>query len=392
MDYRYNRAWAEIDLDAISNNVREVRRITKPNAEIMGIVKADGYGHGAMEVANTLIENGVSRLGVAILDEAIQLRKNGIKVPILVLSYTDPRRAKELIKYDITQTIYSHELAKYLSEVALAENATIKVHVKVDTGMGRVGFLPGYSAVKDVMKISALKGLIVEGLFTHFAQADTEDRTYTLNQFEMFMSIVNELKRVGIHIPILHVANSGAIIQYPSMHLDIVRAGIILYGHYPSAYTRKYNLNLKPAMTLKAGVNMVKTVEKDTCISYGSTYKTDSKRTIATITIGYADGYSRLLSNKSKVLINGEFAPIVGNICMDQCMADVTHFEKKPGIGDEVVLFGSQMNNSITCEELADIMGTINYEIISLVGKRVPRIYIKNGEVVNVLNYICPDN
>lgn len=379
MDYRYNRAWAEIDLDAIENNVKEIRRITNPHAEIMGIVKADGYGHGANEVANTLIQNGVTRLGVAILDEAIQLRKNGIKVPILVLSYTDPRRASELIQYDITQTIYSHELAKELSDIAVSKNSKIKVHVKIDTGMGRVGFLPGYSAVLDVIKISELKGLIVEGLFTHFA--DTDNVEYTKSQFEKYMSIVTELMRVGIHIPIKHVANSGAIIQYPDMHLDMVRAGIILYGHYPSPEAEICKINLKPAMTLKAGVNMVKTVEKNTAISYGCTYVTDSEKKIATITIGYADGYSRLLSNKARVLINGEYAQIVGRICMDQCMADVTGLKTTPNIGDEVVLFGSQEGKSIGCEELSKMMGTINYELICLVGKRVSRIYFKDGKL-----------
>lgn len=386
MDYRYNRAWAEIDLDAIESNVKEVRRITNSHAEIMGIVKADGYGHGANEVANTLIQNGATRLGVAILDEAIQLRKNGIRVPILVLSYTDPRRANELIDYDITQTIYSHELAKELSDAALSRNAKIKIHVKIDTGMGRVGFLPGYSAVLDVLKISELKGLIVEGLFTHFA--DTDNTEYTKEQFQKFMSIVIELMRVGIHIPIKHVANSAAIIQYPEMHLDMVRAGIILYGHHPSNVTKSYNVTLTPAMTLKAGVNMIKTVEKGTAISYGCTYVTDSEKKIATITIGYADGYSRLLSNQARVLINGEYAQIVGRICMDQCMADVSGLTKSPCIGDEVVLFGSQNGKRIDCEELSNIIGTINYEFICLVGKRVPRIYIKDGKIVNVMSYL----
>ncbi|MCX7749020.1 MAG: alanine racemase [Clostridia bacterium] len=388
MDYKFNRAWAEVSLDAISHNVREIRRITNKKAEIMGVVKADAYGHGVMEVARTLLNNGVTRLAVSMLDEAIQLRKNGIEVPILILSYTDPRRADEIILNDVTQAVFSHDLATALSDAAIRLNRNVKIHIKIDTGMTRVGFMPGYSAVKNVIEISKLPRIIIEGLFTHFASADESDKTYTHLQFERFMSICNELNRIGVYIPIKHVANSAAIMEFPEMHLNMVRPGIILYGLYPSVEVDKSKLDLKPAMTLKANVVLVKDVEKDTPISYGRIFTTKRTSKIATIPIGYADGYTRLLTNKGRVLANGGFAPIVGKICMDQCMIDVTDLEKGVRVGDEVVLFGKQGEQEIKVEEVAAQIGTINYEVVCIIGKRIPRVYLSQGEILNVLNYL----
>lgn len=388
MNYKLNRAWAEIDLDNIAHNMREIRRITNKRAEVMGVVKADAYGHGVMEVTRTLLANGASRLAVSMLDEAIQLRQNGIDVPILVLSYTDPVRAEEIIQNEITQTVFSHDLAKALSDAAVRLKRSIKIHIKIDTGMTRVGFMPGYSAVKNVLEICKLPGIIVEGLFTHFASADEADKSYTYMQFERFMSIVSELGRVGVHIPVKHVCNSAGIIEFPEMHLDMVRPGVIIYGMYPSEEVDRSKIELKPAMTLKANVVLVKEVERDTCISYGRIFKTCRDSRIATIPIGYADGYTRLLSNKGKVLVNGETAPIVGRICMDQCMIDVTDLCREVRAGDEVVLFGRQETAEIAVEEVAEQIGTINYEIVCLIGKRVPRAYIQGGRVVNVLNYL----
>lgn len=388
MDYMINRAWAEVDLDAIAHNVREIRRITSKKAEIMGVVKADGYGHGVMEVARTLLDNGVSRLAVSMLDEAIQLRKNGITVPILILSYTDPKRAEEIILNDVTQTVFSHDLARALSEAAVKLNKSIRIHIKIDTGMTRVGFMPGYSAVKNVVEISKLPGIIVEGLFTHFASADEKDKSYTYMQFERFMSICSELNRIGVYIPIKHAANSAGVMEFPEMHLDLVRPGIILYGMYPSDEVDKTKIDLKPAMTLKANITLVKDVEKDTCISYGRIFTTKRQSKIATIPIGYADGYTRLLNNKAKVLINGEEAPVVGKICMDQCMVDVTDLKSEVRVGDEVVLFGSQGDKCITVEDIAASIGTVNYEIVCIIGKRIPRFYLKDGKISKVLNYL----
>ncbi len=388
MKYMLNRAWAEINLDNIAHNVREIRRITNEKAEIMGVVKADAYGHGVFEVVRTLLDNGVTSLAVSMLDEAIQLRQFGIDVPILILSYTDPRRAEEIIQHNVTQTVFSHDLAEALSEAAVRLKKKVKIHIKIDTGMSRVGFMPGYSAVKNVVAISRLPGIIIEGLFTHFASADEEDKSYTYMQFERFMSICSELSRIGVYIPIKHVANSAALLQFPEMHLDMVRPGIILYGMYPSEHVDKSKIDLKPAMTLKANVILVKTVEKNTSISYGRIFTTKRESRIATIPIGYADGYSRTLSNRARVLIHGQFAPVVGRICMDQCMVDVTDLDCEVKVGDEVVLFGKQGDRELPIEEVAAGMGTINYETACIIGKRIPRVYLHNGQITNVLNYL----
>lgn len=388
MDYKLNRAWAEINLDSIAHNIREIRRITNKNAEIMGVVKADAYGHGVMEVTKTLLNNGATRLAVSMLDEAIQLRRNGIKVPILILGYTDPIRATEIIENDVTQSVFSHELAQALSDEAVKQGKKVKIHIKIDTGMSRIGFLPGYSAVKNVIEINHLPNIIIEGLFTHFATADEKDREYTLSQFERFMSICSELQRIGIHIPVKHCANSAGIIEYPEMHLDMVRPGIILYGMYPSEDVDKTKIDLKPAMTLKANVILVKEVEKNTSISYGRIFTTEANSRIATIPIGYADGYSRMLSNKGKVLIHGRYAPVVGKICMDQCMVDVTNLNHNVEVGDEVVLIGAQGDNLITVEGVAQSIGMINYELVCIVGKRIPRAFIQDGKISKILNYL----
>ena len=388
MDYKFTRAWAEINLDHIAHNVEEIRRLVGKRTEIMAVVKADAYGHGVMETVSTIIENGASRLAVSMLDEAIQLRKIGIDVPILVLSHTSPQRADELIQYHITQTVYSHEMAEALSDVAVRQGTKVPVHIKIDTGMTRVGFLPGYSAVKDVVKIQKLPGIVVEGIFTHFATADERDRGYALHQMELFESIISELNRIGIIIPIRHVSNSAAILQYSENTLDMVRAGIILYGIYPSDEVDRTVIDLKPAMTLKANITLVKWVDAETSISYGRKFTTKRKSRIATISIGYADGYSRLLTNKSRVLVNGQYAPVVGSICMDQCMIDVTDISGELEVGSEVVLIGRQDENEITADEIAQHIGTIPYEIVSIIGKRIPRVYFKGGQVVNVLNYL----
>ena len=388
MDYKLNRAWAEIDLDAIAHNVREIKGITGKRVEMMGVVKADAYGHGVLEVVRTLLDNGITQLAVSMLDEAIQIRKMGIEVPILILSYTDPARAEEIILNDVTQTVFCHDLAYALSAASVKLGRKAKIHVKVDTGMTRVGFMPGYSAVKNIMEIGKLPGLIIEGLFTHFASADESERDYTMMQFERFMSVCSELGRVGIHIPVKHVCNSAGIIQYPEMHMDLVRPGVILYGLYPSQQVDRDKIHLKPAMTLKANVILVKDVEQDVCISYGRTFRTSRLSKIATIPIGYADGYTRLLSNKGQVLVNGELAPIVGRVCMDQCMVDVTDLKQDVHVGDEVVLFGSQNGACISVDEVAADIGTINYEVVCIIGKRIPRVYLKGGKICSVLNYL----
>lgn len=388
MESGLDRAWAEIDLDCIAHNVREIKRITGKRVEVMGIVKADAYGHGVMETVRTLLSNGITRLGVSMLDEAIQMRQNGIGVPILVLNYTDPRRADEIISNDITQTVFSHDLAQALSQSAVRLSRKVRIHVKIDTGMTRVGFMPGYSAVKNIVEISKLPNIIIEGLFTHFASADEKDKRYTEMQFERFMSIWNELGRIGVHIPLKHAANSAATIDLPHTHLDMVRTGVILYGLYPSCHVDKSRIQLKPAMTLKANITLVKDVEPGTAISYGCRFTTRRQSRIATLPVGYADGYTRLLGNKGIVLVNGQRAPIVGSICMDQCMADVTDIEGDVKTGDEAVIFGRQGDAAIPVEEVASLIGTINYEVVCVIGKRIPRVYLRGGRIADVLNYL----
>jgi len=388
MEYKMNRAWAEINLDNIACNVQEIRKITNKKAEIMGVVKADAYGHGVMEVVQTLLDNGVTRLAVAMLDEAIQLRMLGVDVPILILGYTDPVNAEDIIKNDITQTVFSYDFAKVLSDAAVKLGKSVKIHIKIDTGMTRIGFTPGDSAIKSIIEISKLPGIIIEGLFTHFASADEIDKSYTYMQFEKFMNLCGALDDADVHIPVKHVCNSAAIIEFPEMHLDLVRPGIMLYGLYPSDDVDKDRISLKPAMTLKANVIQVKEVSKGTCISYGRSFVTNRTSKIATVPIGYADGYTRLLSNRGKVLVNGQLAPIVGRICMDQCMVDVSDLEGEIKVGDEVVLFGKQGNKEIKVEDIASSIGTINYEVVSLIGRRIPRVYIKGGKVKNVLDYL----
>ncbi len=388
MEYKLNRSWAEVDLDAIAHNVCEIKKLLNKNVEMMGVVKADAYGHGVLEIVRTLLDNGVTQLAVSMLDEAIQIRKFGIDVPILILSCTDPARAEEIIRYDITQTVFSDELVQALSSAAQKLGRRVKVHVKVDTGMTRIGFIPDQQAVERIQEISRLPGLLLEGIFTHFASADEVERDYTQMQYDRFISLCNQLEDAGIHIPVRHACNSAGIMQYPRMQLDLVRPGIILYGLYPSSQVDKSKLNLKPAMTLKANIILVKDVEPDTCISYGRTFRTSRKSRIATIPVGYADGYTRLLSSKGRVLVNGESAPVVGRVCMDQCMIDVTDLKHEVKVGDEVVLFGCQGESCISVDEVASEIGTINYEIVCVISKRIPRVYLKDGKITSVLNYL----
>jgi alanine racemase len=378
--------WAEIDLDAIAYNIKNIKKLAK-DKEVIAVVKADCYGHGSLDVVPTLLENGASRLAVAVLTEGIELRNNHINAPMMILGYTPLYLGEDLIKYDLEQTVYDLEYAKELSKIALNLNKKAKIHIAIDTGMGRIGFLPNEKAVQDVCEICSLKGLEVLGIFTHFSTSDEEDKEYTYEQFKKFTDFTEKLSALGIEIPLKHVSNSGAIMDMPETYLDAVRAGIILYGYYPSNEVNKNNLSLKPALTLKASITRVQEMDKDMYISYGKTFKTERKSLIATLPIGYADGYSRLLAKDAKVIINGKFAPVVGRICMDQCMIDVTDIENVK-VGDEVILLGEQGNLKFNADDIAEIMGTINYEILCMLKYRIPRVYIKNGEVFNVRNYL----
>ncbi|WHH58096.1 alanine racemase [Petroclostridium sp. X23] len=381
------RTWAEINLDNIAHNIKEIRKITSESAEIMAVTKADAYGHGFLEVSKTLLENGADRLAVALLDEAKQLRAHGIHVPIMILGYTPEQYADELVELDIIQTVYNYPMAQAISMAASKQRKKSRVHIKLNTGMTRIGFDSSNDAVSTVLNISRLPGIEIEGIFTHFASADEKDADYTRLQFERFMSVCNRLEKNGLHIPIKHVCNSAGIIQFPEMHLDMVRPGIILYGLYPSDEVDEKKIDLKPAMELKSVISHLQEVESNVPVSYGRVYKTARKSTLATIPVGYADGFSRVLTGKAAMIASGKTVPVVGRICMDQCMIDVTDVNNI-NIGDEVVIFGSSNGINISIDDVAKALGTINYEIVCMIGKRVPRVYIKNGEVVEVLNYL----
>ena len=378
--------WAEIDLDKIALNMKNIKKLVN-NKDVIAVIKADAYGHGALDIAPVLIENGASRFAVAVITEALELINGGIKCPIMILGYTPLEFGEDLINNNIEQTVYDLNYAKKLSEIAIKLGKTAKIHIALDTGMGRIGFIPNEESLKDVLEISKLKGIEIVGIFTHFSTSDEKDKEYTNMQFKKIKDFNEELIKNGLNIKIKHVSNSGAIIDLPETYLDAVRAGIILYGYYPSNEVKKDKLKIEPALTLKTKVAHVKTLDKDMYVSYGRKFKTDRESVIATIPIGYADGYSRSLSGKAKVIINGKFANVVGRICMDQCMVDVTDIGEVK-VGDEVILLGEDNGLKFNADDMAEIMETINYEVLCMLKHRVPRVYKSNGEIVHIRNYI----
>ena len=375
-------AWAEINLDHIAHNIGLLRKQIGPATGIMAVVKADGYGHGARRVADTAIEAGASSLAVAFVDEAVDLRKAGIKTPILILGYTDPSLFKKLIEYSLTPTIFGLDTAEQLSRQAQELNIVLPVHIKVDTGMGRVGLLPE-EALEVISRIAILKGLSLEGIFTHLASAEDNDFTYTTEQLLLFNRIIDSFQERGISFSLVHAANSAAALNHPSSRFNMIRLGLSMYGYYPAFEMRDIEPKLKPSLSFKSRVILVKKVQAGKAISYGCTYHTSRESLIATVPVGYADGYSRLLSNKGQVLIRGCRVPVVGTICMDQLMVDVTDV---PGVrlGDEVILYGKQGQEEIKVEEAAELVGTINYELLCAVSKRVPRYYFKDNKLASI--------
>ncbi len=384
------RAWAEVNLDAIENNIKQIRKYVRPETKILAAVKANAYGHGYAQVARTLVKNGVDYLGVACMDEAIQLRQSGFRCPILILGYTDPNEIAQLVKEDITAACYSYEMASLISRAAVKQDKRAKIHLKIDTGMSRLGFkyneddANNQQSVDTIYKIAVLPNLDIEGIFTHFSAADSDD-AYTELQFSRFEAVCNRLKDSGLNIPIKHCCNSAALIKYPKMHMDMVRPGIILYGEKPASDFDCGRVSLKPAMQLKARVTHIKELEPGVSVSYGRKFNTEKKTKLITVSIGYGDGYSRTLSGKAQAIVNGTICNLAGNICMDQCMIDATAVNTI-NIGDEVILFGKSDDIELPVESLAEKMGTINYEILCLIGKRIPRIYIQNGSVQNINN------
>ena len=384
------RTWAEISLNAIEHNYNVIRNKVADDTKVCCVIKADGYGHGAVELSQVYEKLGADFFAVSNIDEGIEIRKSGSKLPIVILGYTPVSEAENLAEYDISQAVFSLEYAKELSEKCVEEDCICKMHIKVDSGMSRIGFMcqefprDEYS-IEEICEACCLPNLEVEGLFTHFcvSDEDAEGREFTNKQYENFIHVRDSLKKRGVDISVVHCSNSGAIEDYPETCCDMVRAGIILYGLAPSSKLAD-RLDLVPAMTLKTVVAFVKEGQKGATISYGRTFTADRKMKIATVPIGYADGFIRQNAKDGYMMVNGKKAKIVGRICMDQTMLDVTDIEDVK-TGDEVVVFGTGENGEPTADSLAENTGTINYETVCLVGKRVPRIYIKDGKIENVM-------
>lgn len=388
------RTWARVDLDAIAANYRAIRSYVRPGCKLMAIVKADAYGHGVSYVAKELDADGADWFGVSNLEEAMQLRATVPEKPVLILGPTPASRAGDLIRFHITQTVPELGYARALSEEALKAGGRVNVHIKLDTGMGRIGFLydeashsPG--ALDEAAEAAKLPGLYVTGAFTHFAVSDEPQCDYTREQFALFTDACDRLEARGVHIELRHCCNSAGLLNFPEMQLDMVRPGIILYGLTPNM-GMPLPIELAPAMELKSMITQVKTLGAGVPLSYGLKYRTTRPTTVATIPIGYADGFARSLTNNDEVLVGGRRAGVIGRVCMDQCMADVTGIPDVTA-GMVATIVGRDGDGFVSMEELAAHMGTINYEAICLIGKRVPRIYYQDGHEVGILNYIMPD-
>ncbi len=381
------RTWAEINIDALISNFREIKRITSKDAKIIVTVKADAYGHGFLEVSKALAEEGADGFAVALIEEGMQLRNNGFNQPVLVLGSIPEENYRQAVENNISLTVFSKDAALDISATAVKCGKIAKIHMKLDTGMSRLGYVVGKDnedLINEILEISKLPNIEIEGVFSHFSTSDEKDDTYTRMQLEKFKRVCDELKKRGLSNIICHIANSGAIIMYPDSHMDMVRPGIILYGLYPSDEVDKSKLKLTPVMTLKTKITHIKTLEKGRGISYGKEYITEKETKVATVPIGYGDGYVRSTAKEGMMLVSGKKVRILGRICMDQCMIDVTNVNNI-NVGDEVIVFSDK---EILADDVAKWNSTINYEVICLVSKRIPRIYIKDGEAVGKLNFL----
>ena len=382
---QYRRVHADIDLDAIYFNMSMMRDCVAPGTRLCAIVKTDGYGHGAVAVAKT-VDPLVWGYGVATIEEGIILRRHGISKPILILGVTTPDCFAELITYDIRPAIFQLEKARQLSEIASSMRKTASIHIKIDTGMSRIGMPAEEESIQDIVKISKLPNIKIEGIFTHMATADETDKTKAKRQAECFFRICSEVQAQGVEIPIRHCSNSAGIIDMPDVNLDMVRCGISLYGMYPSDEVNKRRMSIRPALSLISEVTYVKTIPAGTAVGYGGTYTAKRDTRLATIPVGYGDGYPRNLSNRGYVLIRGQKAPICGRVCMDQFMVDVTDIA---GVqeGDRVTLVGKDQEECITVEALAALAGTFHYEFVCDLGKRIPRVFYRHGKVTGSQDY-----
>ena len=376
-------AWAEIDLDAFKYNLGNIRKLLKNDEKICGIVKADAYGHGSVEIARTLEENGVEYLAVSRAEEAMELRRKQLELPILILGYTPKERFRDILRNDVMFTVYSIEAARELNKVGEELEMDAKVHIKIDTGMNRLGFKVNEESIQQIKEISEMHRINIKGMFTHFATADEADKTFTNKQGERFRYMVKRLKEEGVKIPMLHTANSAAIVDCDDLKFDMVRAGIIMYGCYPSNEVMMDRMPLKPVMTIKTRVSHIKEIEAGESISYGCAYTAGEKERIATLAIGYADGFVRGRKDP-KVCINGKYYEVVGRICMDQCMIKIG-MDDDVNVGDEAVIFG---NGGVTISEFAEDCGTIAHEIMCNISRRIPRVFIEDERIIKYDDYL----
>ena len=382
----YNRVYATVDLDAVVSNMKSMREALPATTGIMGVVKADGYGHGAVPVARAM-DPYVEGYAVSNIDEGISLRRHGIKKPILILGVTHSQRFEDLLRYDIQPAMFRLKEAKELSELAAEQGKKAKIHLALDTGMSRIGMQPDRESAKEAAQMAALYGIELEGLFTHFARADEADKSFYQTQFERYQEFLSYLKEYGVTIPVRHCSNSAGIVEnLDSNQMDMVRAGICIYGLYPSDEVDRNRVKLTPAMEIKSFITYIKEIAPGTPVSYGSTFVSEHAMRVATIPTGYADGYNRGLSNRGSVLIRRKRAKILGRICMDQFMVDVTDIPEAEE-DDEVTLIGKDGEDEITVEEMAACFGGFHYEIICDIGKRVPRVYIQNGRIAGTKDY-----
>lgn len=390
------RTWAEVDVDAIKHNYNIIRQTVRKDADIMCVIKADGYGHGAVFLAKLYEELGADKFAVSNIEEAMQLRENGVGLPILILGFTPAEMAKQLADNDISQAVFTDEYANELSRFAVRDNVNVKIHIKLDTGMSRIGFMyqnteRDAQSIDLIERVCHLPNLIHEGIFTHFALSDegNEGIAPTTHQLDCFVNAVERLRERGIEFETVHCSNSGAIIDYKQANFDCVRAGIILYGLSPSEKLAG-KLDLQPAMRIKSVIAQIKTVAAATPVSYGGTFVTDRPTKIATVPIGYADGYTRSLGNRAYMTVRGRKAPVIGRVCMDQVMLDISGIDDVR-VGDEVTVIGNGSDNALSFDDIAKLTGTINYEVVCLVGKRVPRVYLKGGKNIAIMDSLRSD-
>ena len=386
---RYYRTYAAVDLDALCSNILNTKKRVGADTKIMAVVKADGYGHGAVPIARAfdeLMDNGkpvVAAYGVAMVEEGIELRRAGITKPILVLGHITPGEIAEAVRYKIAVTVSNFDSAQAASQAAVLQGSRARIHIKVDTGMGRIGYCGKKKNLAEIVQIHKLPGIVVEGLFSHFAKADEAQKDSSYKQLENFKNFISALEKAGVCPPVKHIANSAGIIDLPQAYFDMVRSGISTYGLYPSSEVDVQNLELCPALELKSHISFVKRVAAGTRIGYGGTYIAQRSIKVATVQAGYADGYPRALSNKGRVLVHGCFAPVIGRVCMDQLMIDVSEVPNVK-VWDTVTLVGRDQNEFIPVEEPAELAGSFNYEFVCGISKRVPRIYYKGEKPVFV--------